>query len=275
MHFLPYALAFISLIFIYHIRDNDFKKEFLRRALEEPGPAASISSIIIFISIGVYIYYSHTNINKYRKRIKEEVSNIDRINLGWLDFMLLGFVVIMVLSLFVQIVFSIFPNNTGLNLLLLVLLFVLLIFVMAAIARGMRSNVSFESKLEENITIENEEKKLTGEEADKLNAVNKYMKTEKPFLNSSLSLHELAKQLDISSRELSYLINRGKGESFFDFVNKFRIQYAQEKILNSEDKKQTILEVMYASGFNSKSSFNTAFKKHSGHTPTQWKKINS
>ena len=274
-HFIPFAVLCIGLIFIYHIRSLDFKKEYLRRTLEDPVPIVPISSLVIFIIIGIYIYNSYKSINRYRSRIKEEVSNIDKINLGWLDFTLLGFIIILVLSLAVQVAVTFSPDNNSLNLLLLILLFVLLLFIMGAIIKGLRSDVSFKTKLPPNEKDGKSKKLLSDEEKNKLKSLKALMRSGKPFLDPSLTLQDLSKKINISSRELSYLINHGEGISFFDFINKYRIQYAKDKIADSEDAKLTILEVMYASGFNSKSSFNTAFKKHSGYTPTQWKKINS
>ena len=106
----------------------------------------------------------------------------------------------------------------------------------------------------------------------KLNLLKKHMEVAQPFLNPSLNLKELAKQIDLPPRELSGIINQGTEQSFFDFINSYRIQFAKDKIQHTKDDKMTILEVMYAAGFNSKSSFNTAFKKHTNLTPTQWKK---
>ncbi len=275
VHFIPYALMLISFIFMYHIQHVDFKREFLRRALEDPGPIAFIFSLLVFLSIGVYIYFCHISIRQYRNRIKEEVSNVDKINLEWLDFTLLGFIIILILSFAVQIVFTLFPDNDSLNLLILILLFVLLIFIMGAIIKGLRTDVSFTSTLRLDAGDHKSNKKLSERELDQLKSLKEIMQSEKPFLNPSLSLQDLATRMQISNRELSYLINHGDNNSFFDFINSYRIQFAQDKIQHSDDEKQTILEVMYASGFNSKSSFNTAFKKHSGYTPTQWKKLNA
>ncbi|WP_164118697.1 helix-turn-helix domain-containing protein, partial [Sphingorhabdus sp. Alg239-R122] len=58
--------------------------------------------------------------------------------------------------------------------------------------------------------------------------------------------------------------------SFFDFVNGYRVSAAQDILLSSPD--MTVLEILYAVGFNSKSSFNTAFRKHTGSTPTQYRR---
>ncbi|MEO0902667.1 MAG: helix-turn-helix domain-containing protein, partial [Bacteroidota bacterium] len=76
-------------------------------------------------------------------------------------------------------------------------------------------------------------------------------------------------------RELSILINHKMGQHFFDFVNSYRIQSAVDILKDPTKKKVTILEILYEVGFNSKSSFNTAFKKHTGHTPTTYRSKNS
>ena len=61
------------------------------------------------------------------------------------------------------------------------------------------------------------------------------------------------------------------GKSFFDLINSYRIEEAKKMIKEPEDEKMTISEVMYKVGFNSKSSFNTAFKKYTGLTPSEYK----
>ena len=58
--------------------------------------------------------------------------------------------------------------------------------------------------------------------------------------------------------------------NFYDFISKYRIEEAKKIFTEKSDK--TVLEVLYEVGFNSKSSFNTTFKKFTGITPTQFKK---
>jgi len=100
-----------------------------------------------------------------------------------------------------------------------------------------------------------------------------HMDYAKPYLDSTLTLPSLAQQLNVPTHELSELINRDLGVNFFDFVNDYRIIRAQE-ILRTDHTK-TVLEILYEVGFNSKSSFNTAFRKYTGTTPTSYRKANS
>lgn len=119
----------------------------------------------------------------------------------------------------------------------------------------------------EKLNINKEDNK---EEIEQLTS---FMENEKPYLNASLSIRNLAEQMKMNSRELSILINQNLNQHFFDFVNEYRINEAKELLKNSSMQELTILEILYRVGFNSKSSFNTAFKKHTGSTPTQFRKI--
>lgn len=112
----------------------------------------------------------------------------------------------------------------------------------------------------------------SGEEDKAVLKVNRYMAHEKPFLEPSLTIQQLAEQIELPTKELSVLINHKMGQHFFDFVNEFRIAEAKTILTDSTKKELTVLEILYEVGFNSKSSFNTAFKKYTGTTPTLYRK---
>lgn len=99
-----------------------------------------------------------------------------------------------------------------------------------------------------------------------------YMVDKKPFLNPSLTIQDISREIGIPTRELSVLINHQLGQHFYDFVNTYRIENAMDILKDTTKSKVTILEILYEVGFNSKSSFNTAFKKHTGNTPTEYRK---
>jgi len=97
------------------------------------------------------------------------------------------------------------------------------------------------------------------------------MREKEPFLDASLTIQKLAYQYGMPSRELSILINHHLNHHFFDFITTYRIKKAITVIENPSNKKLTILEILYDVGFNSKSPFNKAFKKHTGLTPTEYR----
>jgi len=101
------------------------------------------------------------------------------------------------------------------------------------------------------------------------------MQHEKPYLDSELNLVKLAERLQISTHQLSYVINRGFGVNFFHFINQYRVRRAEELLTDPQYDHLTILAIGFESGFNSKTSFNTTFKKITAHTPTAYRKIHS
>ncbi|MGE8342108.1 MAG: helix-turn-helix domain-containing protein [Flavobacterium sp.] len=104
-----------------------------------------------------------------------------------------------------------------------------------------------------------------------ISTLKQYMTEKEPFLDPSLTIQELANQISIPVRDLSILINHHIDQHFFDFVNEYRIQKAMQ-ILRDQSKNQlTVLEILYEVGFNSKSSFNTSFKKYTNLTPTAYR----
>ncbi|MCQ9640930.1 helix-turn-helix domain-containing protein [Chryseobacterium sp. WG14] len=107
-------------------------------------------------------------------------------------------------------------------------------------------------------------------EPEQLKNLMQFMETEKPYLDDKLTLQKLAEQINLPEKQLSLLINQHTGKHFFDFINEFRINDA--KTLLKEQSQLTVLEVLYKVGFNSKSSFYTAFKKATNLTPTDYRK---
>jgi len=94
------------------------------------------------------------------------------------------------------------------------------------------------------------------------------MEEKKPYLNPRLSLSDLSRELDISSNQLSQIINQQAGVNFHDFVNKYRVD---EFLQNANSNKSfSLLALALDSGFNSKSSFNYIFKKQKGISPSQY-----
>ena len=100
------------------------------------------------------------------------------------------------------------------------------------------------------------------------------MENDKLYTDSLLSLPKLADKLRITTHLLSQILNERLDRNFFNFISEYRVQEAQKKLLEPESVRVTMLELAYEVGFNSLSSFNTAFKKHAGVSPSEFKKQN-
>jgi AraC-like DNA-binding protein len=104
-----------------------------------------------------------------------------------------------------------------------------------------------------------------------ISTLKQYMTEKEPYLDPSLTIQELSNQINIPVRDLSVLINHHIDQHFFDFVNEYRIQKAMSILKNPSKRDLTVLEILYEVGFNSKSSFNTSFKKYTNLTPTAYR----
>jgi AraC-like DNA-binding protein len=94
---------------------------------------------------------------------------------------------------------------------------------------------------------------------------------DKPYLNPDLTLSQLAHQCDIPNHHLSQILNIDLKNNFYNYINALRVERAKKLLSDPSKKDLTILEILYDVGFNSKSVFNTAFKKHTGMTPTAYR----
>ena len=97
------------------------------------------------------------------------------------------------------------------------------------------------------------------------------MNQDRLFLDPSISLVDIAQKIDIAPCYVSQVINESFGQNFRDFVNKYRIEESK-RLLKHNQQNFNILGIAQESGFNSKSAFNSAFKKHTGVTPKEYRK---
>lgn len=100
-----------------------------------------------------------------------------------------------------------------------------------------------------------------------------YVLQEKSFLNPDINLETLANELKIKPRDLSQVINEKLNKNFKEYINSYRLEESILQLKNKNLASKTILEILYDSGFNSKSSFYSLFEKHTGQSPTQFRKI--
>lgn len=266
LHLIPFIVHFGFMFFRFHMYSADTKIELLNSYL------LTYPEYIVYVSLMQlhFIIYSAVTLNvlhKYRKELKNHFSSINRIKLSWLEVIVSGFIVIWGASF---IIFTLnlmgyrisYPENLS-----LILLFSFSNFILYKGLKQPEIFAGIKQRKQDNKPMLDEENYNRY-----LKQLELVMENEKPFLNPTLSLNELADKITISPRYLSDLINRSFNQNFFDFINTYRIEEAKKMLAFDSDGRRTVLEVLYDSGFNSKSAFNTAFKKYTGITPTEYRR---
>lgn len=99
-----------------------------------------------------------------------------------------------------------------------------------------------------------------------------FMNSENPYLNPGLTLRSLAEQIEIHPNQLSWLLNERLGVNFNEFVNEKRVEHFKRLAIDPDNAHISLIGLAYESGFNSKTVFNTTFKKMTGMTPGAYQK---
>ncbi len=233
------------------------------------------------MSIG-YIIFSIKLFSRYKSILKSNFSSLDLNNLKWSQFFLAGLLIVMlvdvsgsIIQLFVEIKW-----DTG----FVTIISYIIILTYLGYYGINNSNVLIpETLLNTTIPTNSIVKKEVSPESQKSHIqhkenyfileqkLNHILKTKKPYLNENLSLNSLANLVGTSDKKLSILLNQHLETTFYDLINKKRVDAVKEKIKYGECEKLTILGIANESGFKSKSSFNRIFKKETGQSPTEYK----
>lgn len=102
-------------------------------------------------------------------------------------------------------------------------------------------------------------------------AVLRLMEHEQPWKESELTLADLADRLNSIPYKLSEVLNSQVGQTFYDFVNGYRVREVQRRITAGDARSLKMLALAMDAGFASKSAFNEAFKKHTAQTPSAFR----
>jgi len=213
-------------------------------------------------------------INHYEKILQSTQAISRVVNILWLRFLVYGFLVITFIELalvvsksiglITQIDVSVF-EFLGLS-----GYYALFFVVNLLIFSSIRLFSSF-SKVKENQASESPAEPITICLAT-VEKINRKMSEQKHYLDPEITLDSLASELAISAKNLSITLNRHFNKNFYEFINEYRIKEAKMRLRSPEHKNKTITDIYLDIGFNSKSVFNTFFKKTVGLTPSQYRK---
>lgn len=274
IYFLPFISYCVYELFSWYLLDNQTKLALLNnyQLASEPSHTRYITlfreCFRMFCGIVCLV-----EIRNYQRRIKDQMANIEDVDLTWLKVLVVGFSFIRFIAILIalSLIFSFQLHITidfealGLfaNFSTMALISFLIFFSLGF------TNIFKGIEQESNLPAVKEplDPQLKQTLLD-------HMEAKQPYLDHLLTLDLLAKQTAIAPRTLSQLINREFALNFYEFINSYRIAESKRLLVDTLNPKMTVLEVMDRSGFNSKATFNTFFKKATGCTPTQYRKSN-
>lgn len=230
----------------------------------------------------IYLILSFQILNNYRNKIKDFFSNTFKLELNWLYNFLIAYT-----FLYIYYSIQIVVNETIVDLswkqewwffLLsgLVIIYVGVKGYFTEISKLMSIDVTSFLNQTKNKKIDvlgvDKKGEIDQDLIERKRILKEYIVKHKPFLEPNLTLIHLANKLNISREELSETINKGLHIKFNDFINQHRIEVFKEKIAEGKQQQLSLLGIAYECGFNSKATFNRAFKKHTNQSPSDFLK---
>lgn len=278
LHLLPFIIANAIMIPRFYAVDEASKINFIQNY--QSMIEIQFNHILIHVQLIAYIIAVFMVLRKARKLYLENCAGTSISSYNWLFQFTVVLTILYSVALLKNVFkFSDYPYiSEWIKIGLLVFqLFIVCWYLFKALNNpGLFRSIDSKLKLVSDIVLEekNKEESTVSEKEynEELLKLQQYMIEEKPFLDPSLTIQDVSATIQIPVRDLSLLINHKLQQHFYDFVNTYRIEEAMEILKDSAKSKMTVLEILYEVGFNSKSSFNTAFKKHTGDTPTVYRK---
>ncbi len=262
---IPGLYLILLLLYRYKFTENAFLGYF-------------VMAVILFQSL-FYSVLSIFKIRKHQKRILTFSSTTRDIDLSWLEYIIyLIFFTTLVVSFF-NIFVRAETLDLSANFIILFVIYYIAYFLLRQkeiypVDEHQRTELLHIN--EENPTVELRKKIISDDDLVKYkHNLGELMLRKEPFLDSELNLIKLAELINLTPHQVSFIINNGYNENFYQFINKYRVNKAKQLLKSDSKNNLTILAIAFESGFNSKTSFNTAFKKITSFTPSEFKKNSS
>lgn len=277
IHFLP-AVVYLLYSLIVFVTDKWILNEFYFYADGKDKDLSFWYQMAGLISMLLYLLLSLNYYRNYKNYVIDEVSYADEILFKWIRHFMVAFSLLLIL----RVSFFILNPEWGEfgSKYWYYLCFSILFFYVAVTgySNTVRTTISFNTNSIKNLVSEdnhlisllkNDESEVIIIEEWKRKVV-LLIEEKKIYTNANLTLSDVALLLNTNRNVISSIINRGFGMNFNDFINLKRVEAVIEKIKEGEHLSNTFLGIALDSGFNSKSTFNRAFKKHTALTPKQY-----
>jgi AraC-like DNA-binding protein len=269
LHFIP-VIAFI-LIYWVIIGFNNYPYESFNLYAHKYYGFILMFFPLTILSAFFYIFRSYTRLKKYKTNLYKQFSYTENIDFRWLRNLILITLFVWIIFSFSSFLFSKYHTKINIHDIDLIAISIA-IFVLGYFG-FLRTDIFISVDLSDELkpAEKNEKKKIIVPDVEKqINELKAYMENKKPYLQSKLTIKQLADMLSIQSYQLSVILNDHLKKNFFDFINEYRIEEVKNEI--KYNKNYTLLGIAYDCGFNSKSSFNRIFKNYTGLTPSEYLK---
>ena len=222
----------------------------------------SVLGFIAVAAIGMY------KLGKHQEQLLKRYANLESRSFSWLKkilqfFLLMGFAWL--------IIFLISPNDLSYYYPLF-FLETLLVYYIAYSLFVKKDLLDLKEEVESDKAEEKNSAELSKNTEAYYQDLIQLVESKKLYHDQELSLGLLARKMGLSSGYLSQIINEHAQKNFFDFINAFRVEEVKRNLEDPAFDHFSILGLAYESGFKSKSTFNSVFKKMTGQTPSQYKK---
>lgn len=272
LHFIPFAVCVVYLI-PYYLQSADDKLYNLTSIYYVRWYYLR-SGLTILVALG-YIALIVARLIAYSREVKSGVLPRAQFVLFQIRFLVGAVAALWVLAVVRYVIDFFFPDFMGYTNLVLPLSATLLVYAMAYISLRRPEALGADDSMEvAAVSAKKYEKSsLTRERSERyLKKLLDVLEKEKLYMDSELNIQKLAERLMIPAPHLSQTINERLSQNFSDLINSYRIEEAKKRLLDPAKKHYSILAIAEEVGFNSKSSFNAAFKKHANSTPSEWRK---
>jgi len=277
LHFLP-AIVYLVYTLIVFVTDKLILDEFYFYADNQDKDLDFWYQMAGLLSMLFYLVLSLRNYLDYRKRSLEEVSFADEIAYKWIKHFIIALGLILVLRVLFFIVnpeWGQFGRKFWYYLCFSILLMYISISGFAhTLQTTLGLGVSALPKVEPVTPQESIEEEKAPDETlaveEWKEKITRLFEQKRLYTNPTLTLKDVASQLQTNRNIISGAINQAFQMNFNDFVNERRAEAVIEKLQRGEHAQNTLLGIALDCGFNSKTTFNRAFKKHTGTTPRQF-----
>jgi len=233
-----------------------------------------LEGLAIFFTI-LYYHFSFTEVLRYQRKIKRSFSSLERRNLLWLRlFIIAALIGGYVWMGYYLIELFIYPKFLSFSFYHPLWIYCTLVLVFIGYSNLAQSDLATTlEEIRKYTRAKYKTSKLDKQDIDNITPqLKQLMAQEKIYRKPDLTITDLSKKLELPGHYISQAINQGLNTNFYDFINNYRVMEMKEKIVNSSYSNLTISAMAFDVGFNSKNSFNKAFKKFTDQTPTEYRK---